>query len=332
MSKTIKKFSILLLVLLLVASFTMAGCGQQEQKKEAAKKEKIEITFATGGAGGPYHTIATGLSEIWNSEIPEINVTVASTGASVINNRMIDEGKASLAFAMSDVSYYGYKGEAMFKEPLKNVQGFAAAHTNFVQLITRKDSGIKSVSELKGKRVGVGAPGSGTELNAQHILKAYGMTYEDLGKADYLSYAESCEQLANRNIDAAFLTGGLPIASITELATKQDIAIIPIDKETVEEMQKSFPIYVCGEIPAGTYKGVDANTQTLALKNYILVNKDIDEEIVYKMVASMYKNIEKLRTYHSAANQITLEKALEAMALPTHPGVAKFYKEKGIAK
>lgn len=332
MFRNFKKTGVFLLVLLMVLSLTLAGCGQQTEKKEAEKKKKIEITFATGGAGGPYHTIATGLSEIWNKEIPEINVTVASTGASTINNRMVDEGKASLAFAMSDVCYYGYKGEAMFKEPLKNVQGFTSAHTNFVQLITRKDSGIKSVYELKGKRVGVGAPGSGTELNAQRILKAYDITYEDLGKADYLSYAESCEQLANRNIDAAFLTGGLPIASITELSTKQDIAIVPIDKEIVEKMKEDFPIYVSKEIPAGTYKGIDSATETLALKNYIIINKDVDKEIVYKMVSSMYNNLEKLKTYHAAANQIEVGKALEAMVLTTHPGVDKFYKEKGIVK
>ncbi|MGM0603797.1 MAG: TAXI family TRAP transporter solute-binding subunit [Bacillota bacterium] len=293
--------------------------------------DDLQLTIATGGAGGPYHTIATGLSEIWNNNIEEINVSVASTGASVINNRMVDDNRAELAFAMSDVCFYGKEGMLMFEDkPLENVRGFASAHTNFVQLITTKDSGIKSVEDLAGKRVGVGAPGSGSELNARRILAANGITYDDLGKADFLSYAESCEQLSNRNIDAAFLTGGLPIASITELATTQDIDIVPIDKETVETMREDFPIYVSADIPAGTYKGVDRDVTSLGLKNYMLVNKNLDEDVVYDLVSVMYNNLEELYGYHNAAKMITLEGALEGMSLDLHPGVEKFYKEEGL--
>ncbi len=296
-----------------------------------AQAQDLQLTIATGGAGGPYHTIATGLSEIWNSSIDDINVSVASTGASVINNRMVDEGKAELAFAMSDVCYYGKEGLLMFEDqPLENVRGFASAHTNFVQVITTKGSGIKTVADLEGKRVGVGAPGSGTELNARRILSARGMDYDDLGKADFLSYAESCEQLANRNIDAAFLTGGLPIASITELATTQDIDIVTITEETVNKMRESFPVYVSTAIPAGTYKGVDRDVKTLGLKNYMLVNKDLDEEVVYDLVSVMFNNLEELYGYHNAAKMITLEGALEGMTLDLHPGVEKFYKEEGL--
>lgn len=329
--KTRKRLAVSILVLVLVVSLGLTGC-QKDTGNEQQAVENVELTFATGGAGGPYHTIATGLAELWNSNIEGVNVTVASTGASVINNRMVNEGKAELAFAMSDVCYYGNKGIEMFDKPLENVMGFTSAHTNFVQLITSKDSGIESVWDLKGKRVGVGAPGSGTELNARRILSAHDITYDDLAKADYLSYAETCEQLANRNIDAGFLTGGLPIAAITELATTQDINIVPIDPEMVEQMKESFPIYLSKEIPAGVYKGVDEPVKSLAMKNYILINKDVDEELAYKLVSVMYENLDKLYEYHAAAKQIKQETATEAMVLPLHPGVEKLYKEKGLVK
>src|SRR6056297_720354 len=316
MSKNIK----LTLAVLLIATFVFTFSF-------GAQADDVQLTIATGGAGGPYHTIATGLAEIWNSNIEGVNVSVASTGASVINNRMIEEGQAELAFAMSDVCYYGKEGSQMFKEPLENVRGFASAHTNFVQLVTTKDSGIESVEDLEGQRVSVGAPGSGTELNANRVLAAHGISYDDLGKADFLGYAESCEQLSNRNVDAAFLTGGLPIASITELATTQDIDIVTITEETVNKMRESFPVYVSTAIPAGTYKGVDRDVKTLGLKNYMLVNKDLDEEVVYDLVSVMFNNLEELYGYHNAAKMITLEGALEGMTLDLHPGVEKFYKE-----
>ena len=239
-----------------------------------AARTTVELTIATGGAGGPYHTIAVVGGDL-TKNIPGINVTVASTSASVVNARMVHTGKAELAFAMSDVCFYAMRGETMFDAPLPDMVGLASVHTNHVQLITTARTGIKSVAQLKGKRVGVGAPGSGTELNARHVLKAAGMTYADLAKADYLSYAETCDQLANRNIDAGFLTGGLPIGAITELATKQDIVIIPIEPALVQKLQKEFPIYISRNIPAGAYKGVNAPVPTLAMKNYIVVNRNL---------------------------------------------------------
>ncbi len=334
--KTFRGLSVFALVILLAVVLAFTGCqkstGSQDAQSGEQQAQKLEFTIATGGAGGPYHTIATGLAEIWNSNIPEVNVTVASTGASVINNRMVDEGTAELAFAMSDVCFYGNRGIEMFEAPLANVMGFASAHTNFVQLIATKDSGIETVWDLKGKRVGVGAPGSGTELNARAILAAHDITYEDLAKADYLSYAETCEQLANKNIDAGFLTGGLPIAAITELATTQDIKIIPIDPAIVDKLREEFPIYLSKEIPGGTYKGVDRPVKTVAMKNYILINKDVDEDLAYKLVSVMYENLDKLSEYHAAAKEIKIETATEAMVLPLHPGVERFYKEKGIVE
>lgn len=332
-----KKVLPLLMVFLLII-VSLSGCGAkqdsgaQNSSTNSGSAQKTEITFASGGAGGPYHVIASALASLWNEKISGINVTNSSTAASVVNLRMINENKAQIAFTMSDVAYLANKGQEMFKEPLANVMGFASLHDNYVQLITRKDSKINSVYDLKGKRVGVGAPGSGTEFNARGILKAAGMTYNDLAKADYLSYAETCEQLSNGNIDAGFITGGLPVAAITELSTTKDIKIIPIAPEIIEKLKQEYPIYFEAEIPAGTYKGVDAPVKTVALKNYLVVNKDMPEDMVYNLVKTMFDNWETVKQSHSALKDVTLERATEHMVIPLHPGVEKFYKEKGLIK
>lgn len=315
--------------------FSLSGCGSKNestQQNSSNTAQKTEITFASGGAGGPYHVIASALASLWSEKLPNVNVTNSSTAASVVNLRMINENKAQIAFAMSDVAYLASKGQEMFKEPLGNVMGFASLHNNYVQLITTKDSNINSVYDLKGKRVGVGAPGSGTEFNARGILKAAGMTYNDLAKADYLSYAETCEQLANGNIDAGFITGGLPVAAITELTTTKDIKIVPIAPEIIEKLKQEYPIYFEAEIPAGTYKGVDSPVRTVALKNYLVINKDVPEDMAYNMVKTMFDNWETVKQSHAALKDVTLERATEHMVIPLHPGVEKFYREKGLIK
>lgn len=325
--KVSKKITFLILCIIAV-SIVLSGCGGEASS--SGEKKTTELTFASGGAGGPMHVIASALCTVWNENIENVNLTNSSTAASVVNCNMINEDKAQLAFTMSDVAFLGSRGEEMFKSSLDNMMGLTSLHTNYVQLITKKNSGLNSVYDLKGKRVGVGAPGSGTEFNARCIFEAAGMTYDDLAKADYLSYAETCEQLGNGNIDAGFLTGGLPIAAISELATTQDIKIISIDSDIIEELNKQYPIYFESEISGDIYKGITEPVKTAALKNYILVNKDVDEELAYNLVKTMYENWAEVQQCHSALKSVTPEMAVERMEIPLHPGVVKYYKEKGI--
>lgn len=323
-----------LILLITVFAVALAGCGGENDSKGSkpavTEDGNYELTFATGGTGGPMHVIGSAIASVWNKQLDGVNVTNSSTAASVVNCNMVNEDKAQLAFTMSDVALLASRGEEMFKQELLNMKGFAALHTNYVQLITKKDSGIKSVYDLKGKRVGVGAPGSGTEFNSRVILDAAGMSYDDLSKADFLSYAETCEQLGNNNIDAGFLTGGLPIAAISELAAVQEIEIIPIDTEIIEKLNEQYPIYFESEIPADLYKGVTEPVKTAALKNYIIVNKDLDEDLAYELVKNMYENWDQIKQSHSALKDVTPEMAVERMEIPLHPGVMKYYREKGL--
>lgn len=327
----INKKLTLLILFIMVFSLAVSGCGgNNDTSGEAGGGETAEITFATGGAGGPMHTIGSAICTVWNDNLDNVNATNSSTASSVVNCNMVNEGKAEIAFTMSDVAYLGSKGDEMFKKSLDNMMGLTSLHTNYVQLITKKNSGIKSVAELKGKRVGVGAPGSGTEFNARCILEAAGMSYDDLEKADYLSYAETCEQLGNDNIDAGFLTGGLPIAAISEVATTHDIDIIPIDSEIIKKLNEKYPIYFEDEIPGDLYKGVSEPVKTAALKNYIIINKDVDEELAYDLIKTMHENWDQIQQCHSGMKNVTPEMAVDRMEIPLHPGVEKYLKEKGI--
>ena len=321
-----------LVIFLMVFGLVLAGCGSGGSGSGDAGDTggKIDITFATGGVGGPMHTIGSAICTVWTDSLENVNATNSSTASSVVNCNMVNEGKAQIAFTMSDVAYLGYKGEEMFKESLDNMYGLISLHTNYVQLITKKGSGIKSVYDLKGKRVGVGAPGSGTEFNARCILEAAGMSYKDLAKADYLSYAETCDQLANDNIDAGFLTGGLPIAAISELSTTHDIEIFPIDSEIIEKLNDIYPIYFEDNIPGDLYRGVTEPIPTAALKNYLIINADVDEELTYNLLQAMVDNWDLIQQSHSGMKNITPEMGLERMEIPIHPGAEKFFKEIGI--
>jgi len=316
----------LILVLCVLIAYSLSGCGDSE----SAKGQNVELTFATGGAGGPMHVIGSAICSLWNDKVENVNVTNSSTAASVVNCNMTNEGNVQLAFTMSDVAYLGSRGEEMFKKPLDNIMGFTSLHTNYVQIITKRNSGIKSIQDLKGKRVGVGAPGSGTEFNARCILGAADMTYKDLAKADFLSYAETCEQLANGNIDAGFLTGGLPISAISELATVQDIDIIPVDQDLIDKLMEDYPIYFQSEIPGELYRGIAQPVRSVALKNYIIINKDADEDLTYELIKTMYENWDRIKQSHSALAEVTPEMAVDRMELPLHPGVERYFKEKGI--
>jgi TRAP transporter TAXI family solute receptor len=322
-----KKSSILvLLVLFLVGILT--GCGEKKEEAAGEKKaEKVFVTIATGGSSGAYFALGGAISNQLNQKMEGVNSSVQSTGASAVNATLIGTKKAELAFAMNDVVSYAYTGTEVFKEKgkVENLRGVAALYPNFVQLITVEKTGIKEVADLKGKRVGVGAPGSGTEVNARQILKAYDMTYDDV-KADYLSYAEAIEQMKNGAVDAAFLTSGLPNSTIMDLSTTQDVRIIPIRKEAVEKLAADYPFYASEVIPAGTYDN-EEDVETAAVQTLLVTREDLSEELVYNITKTIFENLDSLRETHSAANSISIDSVLKGMPIPLHPGAEKYFNE-----
>ncbi len=326
-----KKYLSLLLVGLFALSAVLTGCtGSADTAAEGsgdAAPEKQFITIATGGSSGAYFALGGTVSNLLNEQVPYVNSSVQSTGASAVNSTLLGEGKADIAFAMNDVVNYAYTGTETFTEKgaVENLRGIASLYPNFVQAITLEGKGIETVADLKGKKVGVGAPGSGTEVNARQILGAYDITYDDI-EEDYLSYAEAVEQLKNGAIDAAFLTSGIPNAAIMDLATTKDVQIIKIEEEVVSALAADFPFYSSEMIPADTYGNAEA-VETAAVMTLLVTRAELSEETVYDITKTVFENLDSLGETHSSGKKISLESSQVGMPIPLHPGAAKYFEE-----
>jgi TRAP transporter TAXI family solute receptor len=322
-----KKIVSLLLVAIMLMGLATGCSSDPVETNEASAQEDRFITIATGGSSGAYFALGGTVSNLLNENLSYVNASVQSTGASSVNSTLIGEGKAEIAFAMNDVVNYAYTGTETFadKGKVENLRGIASLYPNFVQVISVEGSGVEEIGDLLGKKVGVGAPGSGTEVNARQILMAHGITYDDIDE-DFLSYAEAVEQLKNGAIDAAFLTSGIPNAAIMDLATTKDVKIIPIRAEKIEELAKDFPFYSSEDIPADTYDNTEA-VETAAVMTLLVTSADLPEDVVYDITKVVFENLNALGDTHNSGKKISLEKVEVGMPIPLHPGAAKYFEE-----
>lgn len=326
-----KKVSYVLIIVLILS--LVIGCSNTATEAPVVDEDAVAdqfVTILTGGSSGPYFALGGALSNLINQNLDYANSSVESTGASAVNATKIGNNDAELAFAMNNVVSFAYEGIESFedKSEFTNLRGITALYPNYVQVITTKDTGLTEIEDLKGKRVGVGAPGSGTEVDARNILATHDITYEDL-EEDYLPYSESVEQLKNGTIDAAFLTSGLPNSTIMDLATTHDVQIITIRPEMVEKLKERVSFYSSEIIPAGTYDN-EEDIYTAAVKTILITNESLDEQVAYDITKLLYENLETMRGTHSAANHIDIEKFDEGMPIPIHPGAKRYYKEQNI--
>lgn len=289
------------------------------------------IGILTGGTSGVYYPMGVAISKIFSEKIKGSRPSVQATKASVENLVLLQQGKGEIAFTLGDSLAFAWEGneEAGFKTKQTKLRGLAAIYPNFVQIVAAQDSGIKTLADLKGKRLSVGAPKSGTELNARAILAAAGITYKDLGKIEYLPFGESVDLMKNRQLDATLQSAGLGVAAIRDLASSVPINVVEIPAAIVE---KTGAPYIKGIIPKGTYTGQDSDVQTAAVVNYLVTRSDLSENVVYEMTKSIFENLDELRAAHSAAKDIDIKRALEGMPVPVHPGAEKYLKERGVTK
>lgn len=287
------------------------------------------INILTGGASGVYYPMGVALSKIYADKIAGARPSVQATKASVENLNLLQQGRGEIAFTLGDSLIAAWRGdeEAGFKAPLKKLRGVSAIYPNYIQIVASKDSGIRALADLKGKRISVGAPKSGTELNAREILKAAGLSYKDLGKVEYLPFAESVELVKNRQLDATLQSAGLGVASIRDLATSVEIVVVSVPADVV---QKAGAPFVAVTVPANTYTGQTEAVPTAAVVNYLVTHEGVKEDTIYQMTKAMYENLDSLAAAHAAGRSVKLEGALTGMPVPLHPGAARFYKEKGL--
>jgi TRAP transporter TAXI family solute receptor len=290
------------------------------------------INVLTGGTSGVYYPLGVALANTIGKAMPGAKTSVQATKASVENLNLLQAGRGELAFTLGDALSDAWKGneEAGFKTPLKKLRGVAAIYPNYIQIVARADAGIKTIADLKGKKISVGAPKSGTELNARAILEAAGITYKDFAKVEYLPFGESVELMKNRQLDVTLQSAGLGVASLRDLATSVDIVVVAISPEIVKKTND--PAYLAATIPANTYKGQTADVPSAAIQNYLVTHEGVSTDTVYGMTKTLWTNLDQLVAAHSAAKAIDLKKALEGMPVPLHPGAEKYYREVGLIK
>ncbi|MCB1888771.1 MAG: TAXI family TRAP transporter solute-binding subunit [Rhodocyclaceae bacterium] len=297
-----------------------------------AMAEQKFVTVLTGGTSGVYYPMGVAMSQLFGAALPNAKVSVQSTKASAENVNLLQAGRGEVAFALGDTVSYAWNGneEVGFKSKLGKLRALAAIYPNYVQIVASKDSGIRSLADLKGKRVSVGAPKSGTELNARAVFAAGGLSYGDLGKVEYLPFGESVELIKNRQLDATLQSAGLGVASIRDLSTAIDIVVIPVPAEVVAAIGDSA--YQAGVIPAGTYTGQDTDIPTAAIRNILVTHEGVEEAAVYEMTKAIFTNLDALVAAHAAAKGIKPESAATGLPIPLHPGAERYYREAGLLK
>ncbi|MGM0498923.1 MAG: TAXI family TRAP transporter solute-binding subunit [Bacillota bacterium] len=285
------------------------------------------LSIATGGTSGTYYPIGGALAKVLNENIDNMNASAQSTGASVTNTRLIYNQEVELAILQNDIANYAVNGERQFEgNQVNNMSGVASLYPEVIQIIVRSDAGINSIEDLKGKSVAVGAPGSGAEANASQILDFFGLTYDDI-QEDYLSFGEAASRLKDRQIDAAFLTAGIPTAAVMDVAATQDIKLLNFSDQDIESLNKAYPYLTGVTVPAGTYTGLDNDVQTVALQAILVAESNLSEEVVYNITKAIFENRDTLIAAHDRARDITLDGAQSGMTVELHPGAQKYYNE-----
>src|SRR5438445_4926789 len=289
------------------------------------------INILTGGTSGVYYPLGVAIGKIYSDKIPNVQTQVQDTKASVENLILLQQGRGELAFTLGDSLKAAWEGdeEAGFKSRLDKLRTLGAIYPNYIQIVATSDSGIKTLGDLKGKSLSVGAPKSGTELNSRAILAAAGMTYKNIGKVEYLPFAESVDLMKNRQLNATLQSAGLGVASLKDLSTSTEITVVSVPREMVD---KIGPPFLSVLIPANTYAGQDKDVPTAAVINYLVTSSAVSDDLAYQMTKLIFDSLPELATAHAADKEIKLDTAASGSPVPLHPGAIRYYKEKGLIK
>jgi len=289
------------------------------------------INVLTGGTSGVYYPLGVAIGKIYSDKIPNVKTQVQATKASVENLVLLQQGRGEIAFTLGDSLKAAWEGdeEAGFKSKLDKLRTIGAIYPNYIQIVATAESGIKTLADLKGKSLSVGAPKSGTELNSRAILAAAGLSYKDLGKVEYLPFAESVDLMKNRQLNATLQSAGLGVASLKDLSTSSEITVVSVPKQVVD---KIGPPFVSVNIPANTYTGQDKDVPTAAVVNYLVTSSAVSDDLAYQMTKLIFESLPELANSHVAGKEIKLETAATGSPVPLHPGAIRYYKEKGLIK
>jgi uncharacterized protein len=315
-----RKLFTLLIIGTLILTFSVSSMAQREF-----------LAIATGGTGGTYYPLGGALAQLLSNKVEDLIVTAQTSGASIANCNLIGRRQIETGFSQANTTYWAYTATVLLKdtEPITNLRGIASLYPETIHIIATKASGIKSIADLKGRSVGVGAPNSGTAADAEIILQAHGLSFDDLD-IDYIDFNEVADRLIDGQIDAGFTTAGYPTSSIINIATVRDIVLIPVDADVAEKLVEEIPYYGITEIPAGMYTGVEEPVRALATPALWICDSQLDPTLVYKMTKALWENVDILAQVHAQGKNVTPETALDGMGIPLHPGAELYYKEVGL--
>ncbi|MEY4284571.1 MAG: hypothetical protein RL111_1246 [Pseudomonadota bacterium] len=294
----------------------------------SAATQAQNISIATGGTGGVYYPLGGGFAAALSKHVPGMQATAEVTGGSVANLKLIATSNAYVGMTMVDAVKDAANAEGKFQGAKVNVKTLLVLYPNRMHVVTTTNTGIKTLQDLKGKRVSVGDIGSATEVMASRMLEAAGVEV----KRERLSVAESVNALKDRKIDAFAWVGGLPTAAVADLANTPGLTIQMVDHaEVVGKMNAKYGnLYYADTIPKSTYKGMANDNKNASIANVLVTSGDMSDETAYKIVKTLIEKREELKTVHQAAGEISLDKQVQAASpVPFHPGALKYFAEKG---
>ena len=307
--------------ILLLAVLTAPGCAPGDRPEILA--------LATAGTGGVYYVLGGSIAELWSRELPEYDFVAEVTGGSVENLSLLLGGDVQVAFSMGTSAYEVFYATGSFseREPAQ-VLALTALYPNVLHLVTLAGTGVERLGDLVGRRVSVGAPGSGTEVAARTLLEGNGIGYDDF-RPQRLNFNETASALRDGNIDAGFLSAGPPTSAIMDLATARPMRLVPIGAAEVENTYLLDPTVSRDVFPPGTYPGQETEIETLSTPNLLVVRADMSEDLVYDLIQALFAVRTELAGVHPAARHISAEYTLEASPIPLHAGAVRYFVEAG---
>lgn len=331
-------FVFLLLAVFLTGTLMAAGCApdtavpDEPDVDEPDAPAVTRLNMGSGWVTGVYYPLAGAMSRIAHNNMDNISLTVESSGASVVNVKMIGSDDLDLAIVQNDVAFYAYEGvtrEDFIGSPITNMKGLFTLYPEPVQLVAAAGSGIESPADLAGKNVALGPLGSGAEVNALQVLEAAGLSEADLAGAERLEAGEAADYLRDGRVDAAFFTVAIGAAVIDELSVTTDIYVVNIVGDVAQALMDTYPFYAMATIPADTYSNVP-EAETVAVVSMVVCREDLPEDIVYDFIKGIFDNIDTIHGAHASGQMVTLDTALDGMSIPLHPGAERFFEEAGM--
>ena len=305
-----------------------AGCGG-EGSGSGSEGGGGRLSIATGGTAGVYFVYGGGLAKVISSNMEDYRATAETTSASVDNLILIQKGSSDIAFTLGDTALDAVQGREAFKEKVP-MRALAQIYDNYTQVVAKRGSGIETIADLKGKRVSVGAPNSGTEVIADRILEEAGIDPKSGIKREGLGVDESVQAMKDGSIDVFFWSGGLPTGAVTDLTTTEKITLLDTTEFTEALKQKYGDVYQDSTIPSGTYKGVSEDVPTIAVPNYLVVNESMDEQLAFDLTKLLFDHKQDLVAVHPEAKNLDPQKAKEVIApIELHPGAQRYFDEQG---